>query len=100
MDGQELFSKYEDDPLALQLIVYALAVELESQKNPHTSAAPADLYSKFPLAVIWAAAEQLEEVTAVDSGTTCNALKKYLFILSDFVQARTLDGLGKGWFLG
>ena len=96
MDAEELFAKFHSDPFVLQLVVYLLAIESEDHVNPNISNSSSHTYSKYPSAVIGAA---LKASDTFNDGTieTCDAMRKYLLILSDFVQARTLDDLGKGW---
>ena len=96
MDAEELFSKFHGDPFVLQMIAYALAIEMEVKRNSHISSSLSDLYSKSPLAVINVALKATDSLNDGENGKKCDALRKYLLILSDFVQAKTLDGLGKG----
>ena len=97
MDAEELFSKFHGDPFVLQMIAYALAIETEAKREPHISSSPSDLYSKSPLALVTVALKATDSLSDGENGSRCYALRKYLLILSDFVQAKTLDGLGKGW---
>lgn len=96
MDAEELFSNYHGDPFVLQLIAYALAIELESQNIDKVSGLSSQLYSKRPLTVIKSAVKAADNMSGGSNKKISKALRKYLLILSDFVQARMLEDLGKG----
>ena len=96
MDAEELFAKYHGDPFVLQLIAYALAMEHENLKTVQTSGGPSDLYCKSPSALIKLALISTDSSSDEDDGNFGKALRKYLLILADFVQAKTLEDLGKG----
>lgn len=51
----------------------------------------------YPLELIRLALKSTDSKSDGYDGKLGEALRRYLLILSDFVQAKTLEDLGKGW---
>lgn len=102
-DAEELFDKYHGDPLLLQLAAYLLSLQLERNRNQNTTNEVSELYLTEPLDVIKHVLKSTDKnATSPETGLLesndklVKSLRKYLLVLADFVQAKTLEDLGKG----
>ena len=102
-DAEELFNKYHGDPLLLQMAAYLLSLQLERNRNQDTKNEVSELYLTEPLHVIKHVLQSTDNnATAPETDLPesndrlVKSLRKYLLVLADFVQAKTLEDLGKG----
>ena len=102
-DAEELFDKYLGDPLLLQLAAYLLSLQMERNRNKDITDHVSELYLAEPLDVMKHMLQSTDKnVTATETDLhesndqLVKSLRKYLLVLADFVQAKTLEDLGKG----
>eukprot|EP00794_Sanderia_malayensis_P009896 gene9896-10909_t len=100
-DIEEFFDKCCGDPLVMQTAVFVLSIDLLCQKSPGRSKDMACFYNTEPLSLVKHVLGLLE--TDEDDEIYKKyalLLGKYLSKLSDFMQAKTLEDLGKGVDVG
>ena len=102
-DADELFDKYHGDPLLLQMAAYLLSLQLQRNRNQETKNEVCELYLTEPLHVIRHVLQSSDKTATApetelpeSNDKLMKSLRKYLLVLADFVQAKTLEDLGKG----
>ena len=80
------------------MAAYTLSIQIESQRTPASTNEMAALYLHEPISLVRHVLKSTDNDTSENVRLLTKALRKYLMKLSDFVQAKTLEDLGKGQY--